>query len=96
MFQHVAAVRGFADNFNPEGTEAEERTSRVRRLQLDAAGNLIADEILAEVPGSVTNFQWGSGDGFDSQSLYTIGFGGVSYRIDVGVIGAPVPVPDFD
>lgn len=85
----------FADNFNPEGTEDEDKTSRIRRLKLDAAGNFVVAEIITEVPGSVTNFQWGSGDGFDSQSLYTIGFGGISYRIDVGVIGAPVPIPDF-
>jgi sugar lactone lactonase YvrE len=85
----------FADNHTPAGTSTEEKTTKIRRLRLDAKGDLIDSEIIAEVPGSVTSFQWGSGPGFDPESLYTVGFRGVSNRIEVGVIGAPVPIPDF-
>jgi hypothetical protein len=85
----------FADNHSPSGTANEDKTTKIRRLRLDGAGDLLDSEIIAEMPGSITNFQWGSGPGFDPESLYTVGFGGVSYQIDVGVLGAPVPVPDF-
>jgi sugar lactone lactonase YvrE len=85
----------FADNHSPSGTANEDKTTKIRRLRLDGAGDLLDSEIIAEMPGSITNFQWGSGPGFDPESLYTIGFRGVSYQINVGVLGAPVPVPDF-
>ncbi len=85
----------FADNHSPSGTAQEDKTTKIRRLRLDGAGELLDSEIIAEMPGSITNFQWGSGPGFDPESLYTVGFRGVSYRIEVGVPGAPVPVPDF-
>ena len=52
-----------------------------------------APELLATFPENVANAQFGSGDGFDPETLYVAGVPGSVYSIAAGVPGAPVPTP---
>ncbi|MBK8251588.1 MAG: gluconolactonase [Polyangiaceae bacterium] len=66
--------------------------SDLYRVQLDPAGNAMGtEELLASFPKNVANAQFGSGSGFDNQTLYVAGVPGSVYSINVGVPGAPVP-----
>lgn len=72
----------------------DQGNSRLYRIQLDAAGApLGAEELLAETQKNIANAQFGSGPGFDPMKIYATGNPGALYSIDVGVPGAPVPVP---
>lgn len=66
--------------------------SDMYRLFLDEVGDEIGEpELLVEggFPTNVANAQFGTGDGWEADSLYAIGVGGGLYRIPVGVPGAP-------
>ncbi len=69
--------------------------ARVYRLSLDADANAIgeATDIVDGNMQNIANAQFGRGDGFEETSLYAAGNPGVVYRIDVGVPGAPIPLP---
>lgn len=72
----------------------DQSNSRLYRIQLDAAGAPTgAEELLAEFPKNIANAQFGSGMGFDPMKLYATGNPGALYSIDIGVPGAPVPIP---
>ncbi len=75
--------------------------ARLLRIRLDPEGNLDGDpetavEVVARFAGWINNMQFGSGPGFSPSTIYGTGFleTGV-FSVDVGVPGAPVPVPDF-
>jgi hypothetical protein len=88
-------------------TTEKENKSRLLRLHLDEQGDTlirpgpdgrpegVVDEV-ARFAGWVNNFQFGSGPGFSPTTVYGTGFleTGV-FSVDVGLPGAPVPVPDF-
>lgn len=66
--------------------------SEMYRLYLDDAAMPIGEaELLVDggFPTNVANAQFGTGEGWESTSLYAIGVGGGLYRVDVGVPGAP-------
>lgn len=64
------------------------------RLNLDEAGALVGEaELMAQLPTSVANAQFGSGPGWSPTSLYVGGGTGSIYEVPVGVGGAPVPIP---
>lgn len=70
----------------------DQGNSDMYRLFLDDAAEPIGvPELLVEggFPTGVANAQFGSGAGWEPDSLYAIGTGGALYRIDVGVPGAP-------
>jgi hypothetical protein len=70
----------------------DQGNSRLYRFTLDAAGALVGEpELLANFPQNVANAQFGSGTGFNPNSLYAAGNPGVVYEVPVGVPGAPVP-----
>lgn len=75
------------DNDNP----------RVFRLMLDQNAEAIDDltNIVDGTLGSnVANAQFGRGEGFDPNSLYVTGTPGTVYRLEVGVPGAEIPLPE--
>jgi sugar lactone lactonase YvrE len=68
----------------------------IYRVFLDADANVVGlpEELLADTtPTNIANAQFGVGAGFDATTLYAIGTPGVLYAVEVGVAGAPVPVP---
>ncbi len=68
----------------------DQENSDMYRLFLDAAAEPLGEpELLVEggFPTNVANAQFGSGDGWEPDSLYAIGGGGALYRVDVGVPG---------
>lgn len=70
----------------------DQGNSRLYRFELDAAGALVGQPaLLADFPQNVANAQFGSGTGFNPNSLYAAGNPGVVYEVPVGVPGAPVP-----
>jgi sugar lactone lactonase YvrE len=69
----------------------------IYRVFLDDAGDAegAAEELLTGVTASnIANAQFGVGDGWDEQTLYAIGNPGELYAVEVGVPGAPYPVPE--
>jgi sugar lactone lactonase YvrE len=72
----------------------DQGNDRLYRIWLDSAGAAMgAPELLANLPTSVANAQFGSGTGFDPLTLYVGGTDGDIYAVAVGVPGAPVPTP---
>lgn len=73
----------------------DQGNSRIYRLELDGSANPVSDatDILDGNIQNIANVQFGRGDGFESTSLYAAGVPGVVYRLDVGVPGAPIPLP---
>jgi len=72
----------------------DQGNSDLYRVKLDAQGAAVgAAELLASFPKNVANAQFGSGAGFDPQTLYVAGNPGTVYAIAAGVPGAPVPTP---
>lgn len=88
-------------NGNPDGITLDvcgnlyindQGNSAMYRIMLDEAGDPLGEaEALIEgsFPTGVANAQFGTGDGWEAESLYAIGVGNTLYRIDVGVPGAP-------
>ncbi len=71
--------------------------NQVRRFFLDKKGDVVDQDVVARFDLPITNLQWASGPGFSPTEIYVVGmFSRSVQRVDVGVIGAPVPVPDFD
>lgn len=80
------------DNARVDGSDAPRK---LRRFDLDEQGEVVGpSEVVAEFPVNTTNLEFGRGPGFEATSLYTIGFAGVVYRVDVGREGAPVGLPE--
>ncbi len=72
----------------------DQGNSRLYRFDLDPAGALIGMPVLlADFPTNVANAQFGSGAGWDAETLYVAGNPGDVYSVVVGVAGAPVPTP---
>lgn len=72
----------------------DQGNSDLYRVKLDAVGAAVgAAELLASFPKNVANAQFGSGAGFDPQTLYVAGNPGTVYAVAAGVPGAPVPTP---
>ncbi len=70
----------------------DQSKSELWRLNLDATGALIGEpEFIAKFPDNVANVQFGSGEGWQTTSLYGGGTDGVVFEVPVGVPGAPVP-----
>ncbi len=70
----------------------DQGNSDLYRVKLDAQGAAVgAAEMMASFPQNVANAQFGSGAGFDSNTLYVAGNPGTVYAILAGVPGAPVP-----
>ncbi len=70
-------------------------TARVYRLLLDENAEALG-ELTDIVDGpmlNVANAQFGRGDGFEADSLYVTGNPGTVYRLELGVPGAPIPLP---
>jgi sugar lactone lactonase YvrE len=68
--------------------------NRLFRIDLDAAGDMVGMPVLlATFPANVANAQFGSGPGWDPNSLYVAGNPGEVYSVPVGVAGAPVATP---
>lgn len=69
--------------------------ARVYRLALDGDANAVGDatDIVDGNMQNIANAQFGRGEGFEETSLYAAGNPGVVYRLDVGVPGAPIPLP---
>jgi sugar lactone lactonase YvrE len=71
--------------------------SRLFRVRTDAVGAASAEpELLATFPKNVANAQFGSGPGFDPNTLYVAGNPGSVFTLSLGVGGAPVPAPTFE
>ncbi len=69
----------------------DQQGSRMYRLFLDESAEPIGEpEVLVEggFPTNVANAQFGSGPGWEPDSLYALGVGGGLYRVAVGVPGA--------
>ncbi|NUO48112.1 MAG: gluconolactonase [Polyangiaceae bacterium] len=68
--------------------------NRLFRVALDAAGDMVGMPVLlASFPANVANAQFGSGPGWDPNTLYVAGNPGEVYSVPVGVAGAPVATP---
>lgn len=68
--------------------------SRLFRLDLDAAGDIVGEPVLlATFDSNVANAQFGSGAGWDANTIYAAGNPGDVYSVPVGVAGAPVATP---
>lgn len=68
--------------------------SRLFRIDLDPAGAMIGEPVLlASFPANVANAQFGSGPGWDPNSIYAAGNPGEVYSVPAGVAGAPVATP---
>ncbi len=70
----------------------DQGNSEMYRVMLDEAGDPLGEpEELVDggFPTNVANAQFGTGDGWEEDSLYAIGVGGGLYRVPVGVPGAP-------
>ncbi len=71
----------------------DQGNSRLYRVKLDATGSAVgAPELLVQFPTNVANAQFGSGAGFDPQTIYAAGVPGSVYAVAVGVAGATVPM----
>lgn len=70
-------------------------TPRVWRVFLDENGDAVGEpENIVDGPmENIANAQFGRGGDFDENSLYAAGNPGVVYRIEIGVPGAPIPLP---
>ncbi len=72
----------------------DQGNSKMFRVKLDLEGNAAGgEELMATFPKNVANAQFGSGPGFDPNTLYVAGNPGTVYALAVGVPGAPVPTP---
>lgn len=96
----VASIPGAAlDGLNMDACgnlyAMDQGNATLYRVWLDAAGAAVGEpEVLVEqFPSNVANAVWGSGAGWDPQSLYAAGFPGGIYRVEVGVPGLPYPTP---
>ncbi|HSO34126.1 MAG TPA: gluconolactonase [Labilithrix sp.] len=68
--------------------------SKLFRVRIAANGAAAgAPELLATFPVNVSNAQFGSGEGFDPNTLYVVGNPGSVFAVPVGVGGATVPAP---
>lgn len=68
--------------------------STIYRIRLDAAGAMVGmPEMLAKFPKGVANAQFGSGSGFDVNTLYAVGLPGTVYAVPLGIPGASIPMP---
>lgn len=69
--------------------------ARIYRLMLDENADAVGDavDIVDGNMQNIANAQFGRGEGFEETSLYAAGNPGVVYRLDVGVPGAPIPLP---
>ncbi len=69
--------------------------ARVYRLMLDENADPLGDatDIVDGNMQNIANAQFGRGPGFEATSLYASGNPGIVYRLDVGVPGAPIPLP---
>lgn len=73
----------------------DQSNASLYRIFLDPAGAAIGEpeQLIEEFPSNVANAVWGSGPGWDPQSLYAAGFPGGIYRVEVGVPGVPYATP---
>lgn len=66
--------------------------SRLFRVRTNADGSAAGSpELIASFPSNVANAQFGSGPGWDPQTIYVTGNPGSVYKIPLGVSGALVP-----
>lgn len=73
----------------------DQKNSRLYRVRTDAQGAATAAaELVASFPTNVANALFGVGEGFDATKLYVTGNPGSVYTVDLGVGGAPVPLPE--
>lgn len=73
----------------------DQANAALYRVFTDDAGAAVGDPelLIASFPTNVANAVFGTGDGWDPNSVYAAGVPGGVYRVEIGVPGAPYPTP---
>ncbi len=96
----VAAIPGASlDGINLDACgnlyAVDQGGSALWRVYLDEFGGPVGEpeELVASFPANVANAVWGSGAGWDENSLYVAGVPGGVYRVEIGVPGVAAVAP---